>query len=289
MHLSIHYTTTYHYERPTLRLVQLLRVSPPSFDGQTVLDWRIDVDSDARLREQRDGYGNVVHMLYVDHPIERLKVDVSGRVLTEDRAGVVQGLPGDLPPPAFLRTTPLTCMQGSLATLAHALQQHDRAPRDILHHLTERLFVKMRFDTEATAVNTSAAEAFDAGHGVCQDYAHIFIAVARALGIPARYVSGHLFRRDGANWQPATHAWVEAHDPELGWIGFDPTNGICSDDAYVRVACGLDYRDAAPFAGTVAGGGRQQLIVGVEVRDAREQAQAQSQGAGQMQQQGEPT
>lgn len=271
MHLTIHYTTAYDYERPTLRLVQLLRVTPVSFHGQTVLDWRIDVDSDARLREHRDGYGNIVHMLYVDHPIERLKVQVSGRVLTEDRAGVIGGLPGDLPPQIFLRTTALTEMHGSLLTLAHALEQHDQSRRDLLHHLTERIHLRMRFDADATAVNTSASEAYEAGHGVCQDYAHIFIAVARALGIPARYVSGHLFRRDGANLQPATHAWAEAYDPELGWIAFDPTNGICADDAYVRIACGLDYRDAAPFSGTVAGGGRQELKVVVDVREVRQQ------------------
>lgn len=277
MHLSVHYITTYRYERPIMRLVQLLRVTPPSFDGQTALDWRIDVDSDARLREHRDGYGNIVHMLYVDHPIDRLKVAISGRILTEDRAGMIKGVPGDLPPEVFLRPTRLTRMHGSLVTLAHALEKHDHDPREILHHLTERLYLRMRFDTKVTGVKTTAAEAFEAGHGVCQDYVHIFIAVARALGIPARYVSGHLFRRDGANCQPATHAWAEAHDAELGWIAFDPTNGICADDAYVRVACGLDYRDAAPFSGTVAGGGKQELEVSVDVREPRQQAQKQMQ------------
>jgi len=269
MHLSIRYATAYRYERPAYRLVQLLRVTPASFAGQTVLDWRIDVDSDARLREHRDGYGNIVHMLYVDHPIERLRVDVSGRVLTEDRAGLVSGLPGDLPPQIFLRTTPLTNVSGSLAMLTHALEVHDRETRSILHHLAERIFLRMKFDTEATAVGTTASEAYEAGHGVCQDYAHIFIAAARGLSIPARYVSGHLFRRDGTNLQPATHAWAEAWDPELGWIAFDPTNGICADDAYVRIACGLDYRDAAPFSGTVAGGGEQELEVTVDVRETR--------------------
>jgi transglutaminase-like putative cysteine protease len=268
MHLAVHYTTSYSYERPAHRLVQMLRVAPLSFAGQTVLDWRIDVDSDARLREHRDGYGNIVHMLYVDHPIDRLKVDVSGRILTEDRAGVVTGLPGDLPPPIFLRNTELTRASGSLAALAQATETGGDI-RSTLHRLTEHIFGRMRFDTEATAVGTTASDAYEAAHGVCQDYTHIFIAAARTIGIPARYVSGHLFRRDGANVQPATHAWAEAYDPELGWIAFDPTNGICADDAYVRVACGLDYRDAAPFSGTVAGGGAQEMKVTVDVREAR--------------------
>lgn len=269
MHLAVHYATSYRYERPATRLVQMLRVAPLSFAGQTVLDWRIDVDSDARLREHRDGYGNILHMLYVDHSIDRLDVTVTGRVLTEDRAGIVSGLPADLPPPIFLRSTSLSLAEGSILTLAHALERHDRSTRDVLHHLSDRIFLRMRYDEQATAVSTTASEAFEAGHGVCQDYVHIFCAVARALNIPARYVSGHLYRRDGANVQPATHAWAEAWDPDLGWIAFDPTNGICSDDAYLRIACGLDYRDAAPFSGTVAGGGHQQMAVKVEVREAR--------------------
>lgn len=270
MQLAVHYSTGYRYALAAARHVQLLRVTPSSFAGQSVLDWRIDVDCDARLREHRDGYGNVVHMLYVDHPREALTIDVSGRVLTEDRAGLVSGLPNDLPPEIFLRTTPLTEAHGSLVTLSHALRDHDRDPRALLHHLAERLHLRLRFDTEATAVGTTASQAFEAGHGVCQDYAHIFCAVARSIGIPARYVSGHLFRRDGANLQPATHAWAEGWCPDLGWIAFDPTNGICADDAYVRVACGLDYRDAAPFSGSVEGGGKQSLDVRVEVGQVRQ-------------------
>ena len=278
MQLGIRYTTTYHYPEPAARLVQLLRVTPHSFDGQTVLDWRIDVDSDARLREHRDGYGNIVHMLYMDRPPGGLEVRVTGRVLTEDRAGVVGDVPFDLPPQVFLRPTELTGAGRPLEPLIHALGRHDVDTRARLHHLNERLFLRMRFDAEATELDTSADEAFEAGHGVCQDFAHIFIAVARALGIPARYVSGHLFRRDGER-QPATHAWAEAWDRDLGWIGFDPTHGISTDAAYVRVACGLDYRDAAPFSGRVAGGGDQSLSVDVEVKEIgrRRQQQRQSQ------------
>ncbi len=277
MQLAIRYTTIYHYAEPAARLVQLLRVTPHSFAGQNVLDWRIDVDSDARLREHRDGYGNIVHMLYMDRPPGGLEVRVTGRVLTEDRAGVVGRVPFDLPPEVFLRPTELTGAGQPLEPLIHALSRHDVDARTRLHHLNERLYLRMRFDAEATGLDTKADEAFEAGHGVCQDFAHIFIAVARALGIPARYVSGHLFRRDGER-QPATHAWAEAWDRDLGWIGFDPTHGIATDAAYVRVACGLDYRDAAPFSGQVAGGGDQSLSVEVEVKEVgRRQQQRQSQ------------
>lgn len=277
MRLSVHYETNYRYSEPTRKLIQLLRVTPPSFLGQNILDWRIDVDCDARLREHRDGYGNVIHMLYVDRPIDHLKVSVAGRVLTEDRSGVVDGLPHDLPPQVFLRATPLTHAGSGLQDLAHALEHQRGSLLDKLHRLTGTIHTRMTFDIDRTEADTTATEAFSAGHGVCQDFAHIFIAVARTIRIPARYVSGHLFRRDGAEVQEAAHAWVEGYVQDLGWVAFDPTNGICADDAYIRVASGLDYRDAAPFAGARSGGGVEQLDVEVQVRLARRQSQSQSQ------------
>lgn len=277
MRLSVNHTTTYRYSEPTRRIIQLLRVTPSSFQGQTVLSWRIDVDCDVRLREGRDGFGNVTHMLYVDQPVQVLTLAVSGRVLTEDNAGVVRSVPGDLPHQVFLRETRLTAAGDALDWLAMDISEEGGAKLDILHGLNRRIHDRMRFDVEATGVGTSAEDAFGAGHGVCQDFAHIFIAVARRLGIPARYVSGHLFRRDGAHQQPAAHAWVEAFVDDLGWVAFDPTNGISTDDAYLRVACGLDYREAAPVVGARSGGGTEVLSVEVAVHQARSQSQWQVQ------------
>lgn len=277
MRLSVHYATSYLYSQPAGRVVQQMRVTPLSFAGQSVIDWRIDVNCDARLREGRDGYGNVVHMLYLDQPVQGLTVTVSGKVLTEDRAGVVDGLPGELPPPIFLRQTPLTAPHEQTASLARHIDEAGGAPLDKLHRLTARLHETMRFDPGATVTGTTACEALAAGHGVCQDFAHIFLSVARLLDIPSRYISGHLFRRDGRTLQQAAHAWVEAWVEDLGWVAFDPANGISTDDAYIRVACGLDYIDAAPFAGTRNGGGTEQLSVSVEVSLARSQSQSQSQ------------
>ena len=276
MRLAVHYATTYRYTEPARRVIQLLRKTPPSFAGQAVLDWRIDVDCDAQLREGRDGYGNITHMLYVEKPVESLRVAVAGRVLTEDRAGMIQGLPHDLPPQVFLRPTRLTTAGPALGALAAEIATGKGEALDQLHRLNALLHERLRFDTEATEVETTAEKACAEGHGVCQDFAHVFIATARAMGVPARYVSGHLFRRDGDHAQEAGHAWAEAWVEHLGWTAFDPTNGICTDDAYVRVACGLDYRDAAPVAGARAGGGSEDMAVEVRV-DAMGQAQAQAQ------------
>jgi transglutaminase-like putative cysteine protease len=283
MQLNVNYTTAYHYEEPTRKIIQLLRVTPSSFAGQAVLDWRIDVDCDARLRESRDGYGNVTHMLYIDKPVRSLSVTVAGRALTEDKAGIVQGLPHELPAAVFMRNTPLTEAGPAIDELAEWTRAGPGAVLDKLHRLAARLHETLRFDTEATGVDTTAEQASAEGHGVCQDFTHIFIAVARRAGIPARYISGHLFRRDGEHVQPAAHAWAEACIPDLGWTAFDPVNGICTDDAYIRVACGLDYRDAAPVAGARAGGGGEDLEVEVRVSEAPATSAMQAQSQAQFQ------
>ena len=148
---------------------------------------------------------------------------------------------------------------------------------------------RLRFDVDATDTGTSATEAFAHGHGVCQDFAHIFIAAARHLGFPARYVGGYLFQAPAAGQsqtmdgmsqsqsqgggqlvtaQNAGHAWAEALVPGLGWVGFDPANGISPTEAYVRVAVGLDYLGAAPVRGTRYGGSGESLSVKVLVQDA---------------------
>lgn len=277
MQLVVNYTTAYSYAEPARRVIQLLRVTPQSFAGQAVLDWRIDVDCDAQLRESRDGYGNITHMLYVDRPVNHLRIAVTGKALTDDKAGVVHGLPHDLPEQIFLRSTPLTQCGPAIADLAGRIAGLGASPLERLHGLSGTLYETLRFDTDATAVDTIAEQACAEGHGVCQDFAHIFIAAARQLGIPARYVSGHLFRRDGAHVQEAGHAWAEAWVEDLGWVAFDPVNGICVDDAYLRVAGGLDYRDAAPVAGARSGGGGEDMTVNVQVSDASHQAQAQMQ------------
>ncbi len=263
MRLHIDHSTVYQYAEPTRRVIQLLRLTPSSFVGQSVMDWRVDVDCDARLREGRDGFGNVTHMLYVDQPTQRLGITVSGLVLTEDHSGVVRGLANDLPAPVFLQPTPLTEIGPELRRCASV--SDSKPALDRLHRLNTDLYERIRFDSGATNTETTAEEAFEAGHGVCQDFAHVFVAIARHMQIPARYISGHLYRRDGDSLQEAAHAWAEAWVDELGWVAFDPTHGVSTDENYVRVACGLDYRGASPISGARTGGGVEELAVEVQV------------------------
>lgn len=277
MRLHVRHRTTYRFDAPQARLVQLARMAPASHAGQAVLAWDLTVDCDARLRPARDGYGNHLTMLYVDGPLTELTVEVAGEVLTEDRAGVVRGGAEPLPAGVFLRETALTRPDAEIAALAQAAGDADGGGLGRLHALTRLLGGRMRFDAIGTAVGRSAADALGQGHGVCQDFAHVFCAAARLLDIPARYVSGHLFRRGerdgGSGEQPAAHAWAEAYVEGLGWVGFDAANGICPDDAYVRVAVGLDYGEAAPLSGARTGGGAERMDVAVTVSQAGGQQQ----------------
>ncbi|NJC05740.1 transglutaminase-like putative cysteine protease [Sphingomonas kaistensis] len=279
MRLTINHRTRYRFSRPLTNAVQILRLTPLSCLNQTVLDWRIDVDCDARLRESRDGYGNCVTALYVDDPVTSLTITANGEVVTDDRAGVVSGLPSDLPPGVFLRPTALTTPDEALRDFAAEIAARVPNPLARLHTLSASLSERMQFEIDTSIVSTTAADAFEAGRGVCQDYAHIFIAAAREGNIPARYVSGHLYRRDGAGDQPASHAWTEAWVDDLGWVAFDPTNGICADDAYVRVASGLDFTDVSPIVGARRGGGEEQMTVEVRVTNAARRRQSQRQGS----------
>jgi transglutaminase-like putative cysteine protease len=114
-------------------------------------------------------------------------------------------------------------------------------------------------------VDTKAEDALEAGRGVCQDHAHVFIAATRLLGYPARYAGGYLMMNDRVQ-QDAGHAWAEAHVEGLGWVGFDVSNAISPDARYVRVATGLDYREAAPVSGMRFGAASESLDVSIQVQ-----------------------
>ncbi|MBS0530767.1 MAG: transglutaminase family protein [Proteobacteria bacterium] len=274
MRLRISHSTTYRYEPPASAVIQVLRMTPGSHDGQYVADWQIDVSTDSRLDVHQDAFGNIIHVL-THGPIADLTVSVEGLIETQDTGGVLRGTDERFPPSLFLRATPPTDMNPAMADFANALRP--AAKNDVLgflHALMVGINAHMTFDSDPTNTGTSAAEAFAGKRGVCQDYAHIFIACARSGGVPARFVAGHFLRADGVVYQQAGHAWAEAHVPDLGWVGFDPANGICTTDAHARVAIGLDYLGAAPVRGTRYGGGMETLSVAVKVDQAGRQSQS---------------
>ena len=266
MRIKVDYSTTYDYSSLASDVVQLLRVEPCGHHDQHIVNWRLDTDTDGNLRRSHDSFGNIIHMFYADAPIRRLALRVSGEVDTNETHGVLAGTAEPLPPSVFLRTTPLTTADEAITSFAR--HQNAAEPLDTCHNILNALHTRMEFDADVTHSHTDAIQAFAISAGVCQDYSHIFVAAARSLGIPSRYVSGHLVRADGLVTQPAGHAWVEAYLPDLGWVGFDPTNGTSTTQAYLRVAVGLDYLDAAPVRGARRGGGAETMIVSVTARDS---------------------
>jgi transglutaminase-like putative cysteine protease len=274
--IRIDHSTRYGYERQARFIVQTLRLTPRSNEGQQVMDWRIETDVDARLRQSEDAFGNIVHTLYTERPTAELTIRVTGEVATSETNGVLAGAAEKLAVPVYLRETPLTAADQALRDLADQARGASSTLAQ-MHQLSARIHETVAFDTAATSPRHTAAEAYAMKRGVCQDHAQIFIAAARRLGVPARYVSGHLHRSDGRIDQEASHAWAEAYVPDLGWVGFDPANGVCPTEHYVRVAVGLDSLGAAPIRGTSYGGGPETLTVALRVRPAT-QGQQQQQG-----------
>ena len=274
MRIHISHLTTYRYHTPAGSVIQVLRLTPRNHEGQYVARWRIEVSADCRLDQHEDAFGNLTYAFTADGPFSELKVLVEGEVETRDTKGLVQNAVERFPPSLYLRETPLT--KPDEAIFSFASDARRTAGEDVLklmHVLLNRLHNEMRFDTDPTQPTTTAAEAFTLKRGVCQDLSHIFIASARSLDIPARYVGGYFHRNDGVTKQEAGHAWAEAFVPDLGWVAFDTANGISATDAHVRVAVGLDYLGAAPVRGMRYGGSGEKLAVEVIVDQATHQVQ----------------
>ncbi len=256
-------------------LIQNLRLTPYSFDSQYVLSWRVDldVDIDGALKQSEDAHGNHVNTFsHHGAPIERLTVTASGEIETTDSAGVVRGTAEPLPAEMYLRESAFAHVNGALRGFAKESAAGAEDPLDAMHRLMAELHRVMTFDPFQTDVPDSAAEAFALRRGRAREFAHIFIASARSLEVPARFVNGYRAAEE-AGGEPGAHCWAEAHVPQLGWIAFDPTACICADTRYVRVAVGFDARDGGFFS-AAHGMGEDAVESVIRVEQAGFQTQA---------------
>jgi transglutaminase-like putative cysteine protease len=265
LRLRIHHRTDYSYDRPLERGLQHVRLFPRPHAALDVLRWDVIGPGGLRAEPHEDGSGNLVALISLPAGTLNESLDVSGEVETRDLDGWLKNAPEPLPPAYYLRTTPRTTPDAAIRGLAAGIAA-DEAGAEAL---SERVRAAIDFVVGATGAQTTAAEALAAGAGVCQDHAHVLLAAARAAGIPARYVSGYYWSGFGA--EAASHAWAELHLGEAGWLGLDAANRARAGEAYVRLAVGLDYADAAPITGVRTGGGRERLDVAVAVRSAAEQ------------------
>ena len=268
MRLRIAHSSVYRYDPPAAGVIQVLRLTPRNHEGQYVERWRIDVVPDARLAAHEDAFGNITHVFTADGPLEELRVEVDGEVETQNANGVVRGTVERFPPSLFLRDTALTQADGAIRDFAQKIR--DASGGVVLaelHGLLDRLFEDIAGDAgdAASPAPANAAEAFARKRGAPKDLAHIFIGAAHSLGIPARYVRGYFRSADESADADTSHAWAEAYVPDLGWVGFDPSNGCCPTDGHVRVAIGLDSLGAAAVRGTRLGVGAETLAVAIKV------------------------
>ncbi len=265
MILTVNHVTCYRYALPVRGVVQSHRLTPSVFDGQKVLDWEVSVSDGCKGGGFRDGAGDWVQSWSVLGPVSEISVSVRGTVETTDLTGLLRGHRETIPREAYLNATLSTRVDAALAELARVAEGASDA-LDAAHRLSAAVAEAISYQPGTTQAQTTAAEAMAQGAGVCQDQAHALIAVARRADLPARYVSGYLLSDADGMTHEAAHAWAEVFVKGLGWIGFDPANGCCPDDRYIRLASGLDAQDAAPIRGIARGPGAEILDVSVAVQ-----------------------
>lgn len=273
MRIRISHEISHRYAPGARMLIQNLRLTPHGFDSQYVLRWRIEADVDSALRQSEDAHGNTV-TTFSHHggPIERLTVSASGEIETTDAAGVVRGAVERLPAEMYLRDSPLAQANGALREFAGEATAGASDPLDAMHRLTAEVNASMSFGPDAPDHPESALEAFALRRGQARDFAHVFIACARHLGIPARFVGGYRAAEETGG-EAGAHAWAEAHILRLGWVAFDPTVSICADQRYVRVVVGFDSQDGA-FVRSAQGSGEHKVVTAIRVEQAGLQTQA---------------
>lgn len=264
MRLHVSHLTTYQYDKPVHYALQQVRLTPTSQESQRVVTWNLTVEGGRKQLEFEDQHHNRVTLISIAEDQSAISIRCTGEVETTNQNGIVGHQHGYAPLWYFKRPTALTKPGPRTHALVKPLGGDARDDVTRLHALSRLVANTVSYEKGKTGTGTTAEDALRAGYGVCQDHAHVFVTAARLLGFPARYVSGYLMMKTAVE-QDASHSWAEAWIANVGWTGFDVSNGISPDEHYVRVATGLDYRDAAPTSGIRIGDAQESLTVAVRV------------------------
>jgi transglutaminase-like putative cysteine protease len=286
MLLEVRHVTQYHYAEPVRESVMEVWMQPQKGARQRLISFELELDPPAQLFSYADAYGNAVYHFDVPQPHDRLNIVARSAVETQAppplpdaldmgewdrlRGEFVRGENFD-----FLRHHGFAIETDALMSfVAEREIDHLRArdPLTAVRTLSSIIYESFAYEPGVTDADSPIDLALSVRRGVCQDFAHIMIAICRSWGIPARYVSGYLFtdRQAGDRSDPdATHAWVEVFLPSTRWIGLDPTNNVMAGERHIAAAVGRDYADVPPSRGVYKGDAESQLAVGVSVRRAR--------------------
>jgi transglutaminase-like putative cysteine protease len=281
----VRHLTRFTYTSPVSESVMELRMQPLSDGRQRLMRFDVTTTPRARVFAYRDFLGNAVH--YFDIPGRHTRLDISAEAAVEvmprddlpeslDSSAwqaidqlVASGAYGDWLAPSRFATE--TAALKAFSTAINLTRDRSLDPLTLLRRLTGTLYEELSYEPRTTSVDSPIDEALAAKAGVCQDFAHIMTALVRGLGIPCRYVSGYLAPCSSGHdrsTEHATHAWVEALLPDLGWVGFDPTNDTLALERHITVAVGRDYGDVPPTKGVFKGESGSELGVAVSVTRA---------------------
>jgi transglutaminase-like putative cysteine protease len=278
---SVRHVTTFRYQPAVRESVMEVRMQPRSEGTQRCLSFTLDVSPPANITQYRDFTGNTVHHFGIAGRHREVKVTAESTVQ-------VQAVPAPRPSEAgdwadldaltagddyweMMLPSQFTNSGEALERLAEELRcERWCGPLELLTKLNAGIYELFSYVPNSTKVDSPIEDALESRKGVCQDFAHIMIALVRPLRIPCRYVSGYLFHREqnghkDRSLEGASHAWVEALVPRLGWTAFDPTNDLIGGDRHIRVAIGRDYADVPPTRGVYKGDAESELSVAVTV------------------------
>jgi transglutaminase-like putative cysteine protease len=259
MLLTVTHTTRYQYAEPVARSTQYIRLSPITSNRQQVHHWNVKLPVESVT--MKDSFGNHTHVLTYDKPHDSIEIRARGQVEVNS---VDEGEPaGSVNPMVFLRRTPLTQVDAAILEFVAPFRAMVKSrPLMGVTELMGAVLEKMPYTAGSTSVETTAAQSFALGKGVCQDHSHVFLACCRELQVPARYVSGYVYSSNRE--EVASHAWVEAWLNNR-WVSFDISNAKAAGGAHIKLAVGLDYLDACPVRGVRLGGGEEQLSIAAQV------------------------
>ncbi|MCA9327966.1 transglutaminase family protein [Candidatus Saccharibacteria bacterium] len=277
MFYTLRHVTRFRYSISISQSVMEVRMQPRTEGGQRCLSFNVAVTPNARVLNYRDFMGNTVHHFDIPARHRLLSIVTQAQVEVRSSTEVPDSLPGTswdalhnteydmLLPSRFTESTPLL---EKLVTELDVRRRDD--PLTLLRELNQRIYEAFDYVPDSTHVHSPIDHALSTRGGVCQDFTHIMLALLRPLGIPARYVSGYLYAHNGGTRSSsgASHAWVEAELPDLGWVGFDPTNNLIAGERHIRVAIGRDYADVPPTRGVFKGSAETELSVSVRVTRA---------------------
>jgi transglutaminase-like putative cysteine protease len=267
MFYTVRHVTRFVYDVPISESVMEARMQPRTDGTQRCLHFTLVTEPSARVMMYQDHDGNIVHHFGV--PAKHSRLTLTAEALVEVAPAPL--VPYDVGRGAwesldavtatgefweFLHPSPIACHTRLVDELAAEIGV-DRTtdPLAVVRRLNTEIFDRFEYSPQSTRVDSPIDEALQTRRGVCQDFAHIMTALVRQLGIPCRYVSGYLLHNGSADRSAAsaTHAWVEALLPDLGWVGFDPTNNRLAEERHIRVAIGRDYTDVPPTRGVFKG------------------------------------